>query len=70
MALLKPRRRSRPLPQYRTLSCPVNGHQVSWCRQLCTPVAGVGLCGRPAPHGLLGRTQLAIAAYLASTSAP
>lgn len=66
MGLLKPRRKGRPLPLYRTLSCPVNGHQVGWCRQLCTPVAGVGLCGRPAPHSLMGRTQLAIAAHKAA----
>jgi hypothetical protein len=44
--------------------CPYNGHQVGWCKGMCTPVAGVGHCGRPAPHALVGRTQLAIAAQL------
>jgi hypothetical protein len=32
---------------------------------MCTPVAGVGYCGRPAPHALVSRTQLAIAAQMA-----
>lgn len=45
--------------------CPFNGHQVGWCRGLCTPVAGVGHCGRPAGHAMMGRTQLAIAAQQA-----
>jgi hypothetical protein len=29
------------------------------------PVGGVGYCGRPAPHAMMGRTQLAIAAQMA-----
>jgi hypothetical protein len=41
----------------------MNGHARSWCRGLCTPVEGVGQCGRPAPHAIQGRTQSAIAAY-------
>ena len=66
MALLHPRseRRSRGLPRYTVATCPHNGHQVGWCRQLCLPVGGHGTCGRPAPHGLKGRTQLAIAEWL------
>ncbi len=51
-----------PLRPYTTLLCPYNGFQVSFCRGLCRPIAGVGTCGRLAPHALLGRTQLAIAA--------
>jgi hypothetical protein len=47
------------------VTCPYNGHQVGWCKGLCTPTAGVGYCGRPAPHALIGRTQLAIAAQMA-----
>ncbi|MBI4878553.1 MAG: hypothetical protein HY812_02695 [Planctomycetes bacterium] len=57
---LRRRRASRRLPPYRTLRCRMVGHQVTWCRRLCTPVAGRGICGRPALHGLLGKTQLAI----------
>ena len=49
--------------------CPYNGHQVGWCKGLCTPIAGIGHCGRPAGHALVGRTQLAIAAYLGVTIA-
>jgi len=47
------------------VTCPYNGHQVGWCKGMCTPVAGVGYCGRPAPHALVSRTQLAIAAQMA-----
>ena len=51
------------LRAYTTLRCPFNGHQASWCRQLCEPINGRGACGRLATHGMLGRTQLAIARY-------
>jgi hypothetical protein len=47
------------------VTCPFNGHQVGWCRGLCKPMAGVGYCGRPAAHAMMGRTQLAIAAQMA-----
>jgi hypothetical protein len=73
MALLRPKHnrkrtsiRERP---FSTLSCPLNGHQVSFCRQLCEPVDEHGLCGRLAPHAMVGRTQLAIATYNARTKA-
>lgn len=64
--LLHDQPRPRALPTYRTLTCPYNGRQVSFCRGLCAPVAGVGACGRLAPHAMLGRTQLAIARQLAT----
>ena len=74
MALLRPKHdrkrtsiRERP---FSTLTCPFNGHQVSWCRQLCEPVDEHGLCGRLAPHAMVGRTQLAIAGYNARTKGP
>jgi hypothetical protein len=41
----------------------MNGHQVSWCRGLCTPTDGHGMCGRLAPHAMVGRTQAAIIRY-------
>jgi len=65
MALLKPKhqRRSSGRILFTIPSCPYNGHQVGACRQLCEPTDGVGACGRPAPHGLVGRTQLAIARF-------
>ncbi len=52
------------------VTCPYNGHQVGGCRGLCAPVAGVGHCGRPAAHALMGRTQRAIAAQTALRPAP
>jgi hypothetical protein len=51
------------LPPYTLLRCKMVGHQVSWCRFLCTPIDGRGLCGRIAPHGLKSKTQRAIARY-------
>ncbi len=65
MPLLSPRDRSARtrLRPYTVLRCPLNGHQVSWCRGLCTPVAGYGHCGRLAPHAMTDRTQAAIARH-------
>jgi hypothetical protein len=64
MGLLKPKRsRRKPLREYTVLHCVAARNQVGWCRGLCTPVAGLGPCGRVAPHGLLGRTQEAIVKY-------
>ena len=61
MGLLKPRRKKKKLlRQYTTVACPASRLQVGWCRGLCTPIDGMGPCGRVAPHTLLGRTQLAI----------
>jgi hypothetical protein len=65
MGLLRPRE-ERPrlrskVRAYTVLRCPLNGHQVGLCRGLCTPsTEGLGLCGRIAAHGLVGRTQAAI----------
>ena len=42
----------------------MNGHQAGACRGLCEPsTEGDGLCGRLAPHALIGRTQAAIIAH-------
>ena len=61
--LLKHRRRAKRLRLNTTLRCPQNGYQASWCRGLCLPIDGRGVCGRDAPHALgPGRTQRAIAA--------
>jgi hypothetical protein len=65
MALLRPRPERKVVHTATVVTCPFNGHQVGWCRALCTPLAGVGTCGRPAPHAIMGRTQLAIAAQIA-----
>ncbi len=65
--LKKKKKKSRKKPvrlrEWSVLRCPLNGHQVGPCRQLCTPNEGLGQCGRDAPHGLVGRTQAAIRAY-------
>jgi hypothetical protein len=53
------------LPRYTVIRCPFNGHQVSWCRGLCEPMDGRGICGRIAAHAMKDRTQRAIAAYRA-----
>ncbi len=68
MGLLKPkttRRGSRTLRQHGALECPHNGHQAGACRGLCVPIGGMGTCGRLAPHGMIGRTQSAIARHKA-----
>ena len=43
--------------------CPKTRNRSCWCYALCTPKAGLGYCGRPAAHALLGRTQQAILAH-------
>lgn len=40
--------------------CPRTKNRSNWCHAWCVPKDGRGDCGRLAPHGLLGRTQLAI----------
>lgn len=67
MTLLKKtdrRRKSSGLRPYTTVLCPYNGHQVSWCHMLCEPIGETGICGRPAPHAMVGRTQAAIRAWV------
>ena len=74
MTLLRKRkdvtkRKRRGLRAYTVVRCPMNGQQVGGCRGLCEPVDQRGLCGRVAPHGIQGRTQLAIAAQRARRKA-
>jgi hypothetical protein len=63
--LLRTRPNRRPLPPYTVLRCHLTGHQVSWCRGLCKPLDGYGMCGRLAPHAMVGKTQRAIAEHMA-----
>lgn len=58
--LKRSKQRARRLKPFTVLRCPMNGHQVSWCRGLCQPVNGIGACGRLAAHAMLDRTQRAI----------
>jgi hypothetical protein len=43
--------------------CPRTKNRSNWCHAWCTPRAGIGDCGRVAPHALLGRTQQAILSH-------
>jgi len=69
MALLRPKHernpRGRTLPEYVTIQCAAfgRGHRVSWCRLMCEPIGNKGACGRLAPHAMVSKTQVAIAAY-------
>jgi len=56
--LRRKKHRAKPLRAYQ--GCPMLRGRACACPMLCFPVAGKGLCGRHAPHGLRGRTQLAI----------
>ena len=46
------------------VGCPLTKNRSAWCYRLCAPEDGFGVCGRIAPHGLRGRTDLAIENYL------
>jgi acyl-coenzyme A thioesterase PaaI-like protein len=49
------------IKEYTYLGCPLTRNRSAWCFRICVPDAkGQGHCGRVAPHGLKGRTQLAI----------
>jgi acyl-coenzyme A thioesterase PaaI-like protein len=54
-------RTKRGIRAYTYLGCPLTRDRSAWCFRLCVPdPLGKGQCGRIAPHGLKGRTQLAI----------
>lgn len=54
-------RTKRGFRAYTYLGCPLTRNRTAWCFRLCVPdPKGKGHCGRIAPHGLQGRTQLAI----------
>jgi len=61
MSMRRVVRRTRTrVPEYTCLGCPLTKSRTSWCHGVCVPVDGIGVCGRVAPHALLGRTQKAI----------
>jgi len=72
MALIRKVRRgkarTRRLARLALRGCPWVRNRATWCMGLCKPVDGFGTCGRLAPHGLRGRTQLAIARLKAKES--
>ena len=54
-------RTSKGIREHSYLGCPLTRNRSAWCFRICTPDSdGTGQCGRVAPHGLKGRTQLAI----------
>ena len=54
-------RTARGTRDYTYLGCPLTRNRSAWCFRICLPdKAGQGHCGRVAPHGIKGRTQLAI----------
>ncbi len=59
--LKKKRKSSKGLIKQNHLGCPLTLNRSFWCFGLCIPDSeNRGHCGRIAPHGLKGRTQLAI----------
>jgi hypothetical protein len=44
----------------RLAGCPLTKNRSNWCFGLCRPDGERGLCGRVAPHAIVGRTQRAI----------
>ena len=65
MAHLKQKTKTPLTRTYTTIRCPMVGHQASWCRHLCVPMEGRGVCGRPATHYMKSKWQQAIADYKA-----
>ena len=61
MAKLR-RRRRKPLngSAHRLRGCPLTRNLSGWCHGYCAPHEGRGICGRVAPHAVIGRTQAAI----------
>lgn len=54
----------------RTLwGCPLTKNRTNWCYAMCVPEEGLGICGRPAGHAQLSKTQLAILEHRRRTEA-
>ena len=60
MAKRRTVRKTRKVPEYTVLGCPLTKSHSLWCHGLCVPKNGIGLCGRVAPRLVQGRTQMAI----------
>lgn len=65
MSLLKPPVRAPLRREFTTLGCPMIHNKASWCRGLCQPYQGRGVCGRLAPHAMRSQIQRAIARHKA-----
>ncbi|MGW8266931.1 MAG: hypothetical protein ACWGSQ_11215 [Longimicrobiales bacterium] len=51
------------VPEYTCLGCPLTKSHSLWCHRLCVPKKGIGVCGRVAPHAVMGKTAEAILKY-------
>jgi hypothetical protein len=57
-------RRKTPLPAYTVRGCTLTKNNSKWCNRMCDfDDAGMGTCGRIAPHSLEGIVQKAIRAH-------
>jgi hypothetical protein len=61
--MLQLRKRINRIPAFTFHGCVVTKHRSKSCRGLCRPINGIGACGRIAPHSMLSRIQMSIAAY-------
>ena len=52
--------RLKKLSERKEWGCPRTKNRSNWCHAWCVPQDGLGDCGRLAPHGIMGKTQLAI----------
>ncbi|MFC1575323.1 hypothetical protein ACFL5A_01585 [Gemmatimonadota bacterium] len=51
------------VPEYTCLGCPMTKSRSLWCHRMCVPKNGLGVCGRVAPHAVVGKTAEAILRY-------
>lgn len=61
--MLQLRKRINRIPAFTFHGCVVTKHRSKSCRALCRPINGIGACGRIAPHSMLSRIQMSIAAH-------
>lgn len=63
MLLRRKRKRKSPRKYRQVIGCTYLKGRITSCGMLCTPIDGMGQCGRIAPHALRSRTQQAIDGY-------
>ncbi len=61
--MLQLRKRVNRIPRFTFHGCVVTKHRSKSCRGLCQPINGIGACGRIAPHSMVSKIQLGIAAH-------
>ncbi len=59
------RARTKKLPDYRHLGCPMSRAFLLWCYGTCKPQHGIGACGRLYPWQFKSMRQRAIARFKA-----